>query len=142
MPASRDSLPFMPLLRAAVLLLLLAAGRLRAQELVPVTDGEQLQPPTPARLAEFVRYGEHADWDKLTPMFHTAALSAYEKGKLPAAERWYAVYRWSALFAKPEAQFIPRWIKEMEAAQVVNANLRRRYVAWRRSCWASGCRLS
>jgi hypothetical protein len=118
----------MAILRAGLVLLLLAGTRLGAQSYVPLTDAEMLLPPTAARLGELAGYAEQAGWDKLTPMFHTAATTAYAKGRLPAAERWYQVYRWSGLFAETEAKFLPQWIKEMEDAKVVHANLQHRYV--------------
>jgi hypothetical protein len=88
-----------------------------------------LQPPEPERLAGLAAYGSQGDWGTLTPMFRTAAQRAYEKGRLPAAERWYQVYRWSALFAEPENRFIQQWIQDMQSARVVHPNLPRRYVA-------------
>jgi len=134
----------MSLLRAGFVLLLLTAGRLCAQSYAPLTEAEMSQVPTAPRLLEFAAYADQADWGELTPMFRTAARFAYEKGQLPAAERWYYVYRWSALFAEKETQFIPNWIKAMEAARVVHANLPHRWVpqepelasAFPRSC---GC---
>jgi len=121
-------LPAMSFLRASLVLLLLAGLRLGAQTRAPLTEAEMLQPPTAGRLAEFVASGEQAGWDKLTPIFRAASLRAYEQGKLPAAERWHQVYRWSALFAQTEVEFIPQWMKEMKAAKVVHANLARRWV--------------
>jgi len=115
-------------LRAVFAVLLLTGARLGAQSYEPLAEPEMLQPPTTPRLAEFAAYADQAGgWAPLTPMFRTAALHAYEKGRLPAAERWYQVYRWSALLAETEVHFIPRWMKAMEAANVVHANLPRRY---------------
>ncbi len=117
----------MSLLRPGLGLLFLAGLRLGAESFAPLTDAEMLQPPTAPRLAEFSRYAQQAGWDQLTPQFRAAALKAYESGRLPAAERWFYVYRWSALFAETEAHFIPHWMKEVEAAKVVHANLPRHY---------------
>ncbi len=117
----------MSLLRPGLGLLFLAGLRLGAESFAPLTDAEMLQPPTAPRLAEFTRYAQQAGWDQLTPQFRAAALKAYESGRLPAAERWFYVYRWSALFAETEAHFIPHWMKEVEAAKVVHANLPRHY---------------
>lgn len=117
----------MTCLRAALALLLLAGSRLGAQSYVQLEEAEMLQPPQAARLTELAGYANTAGWDKLTPMFRAAALRAYEKGRLPAAERWYQVYRWSGLFAETEVHFIPSWIKAMEAAHAVHDNLPRRY---------------
>jgi hypothetical protein len=127
----------MSLLRASLVLLLVAGLRLAAQSPpplppaapapAPLQDAEMLQPPATERLAELAAYGEQAGWDQLTPQFRTAALRAYEHGRLTEAERWYYVYRWSGLFAETERQFIPHWMREMEAARVVHANLPRRY---------------
>ncbi len=124
----------MSFLRAGLVFLLLAPAWLGAQAevalpLVPLTEAEMLLPPAAPRLAELTRVAEQQGWDQLTPMFRTAALRAYEKGRLTAAERWFYVYRWSALFAEPEGQFIPQWIKAVEAASVVHANMPRRYAA-------------
>lgn len=107
---------------------LLAAARLGAQGYAPLTDAEMLAPPTPPRLIELTAYANQAGWDKLAPVLRSAARRAYENGRLPAAERWYQVYRWSALFATTEVEFIPHWMKEVEAARVVHANLPQRWV--------------
>ena len=116
-------------LRAVVAVLLLAGPRLWAQSHEPLAEAEMLQPPVAARLAEFAAEANQAGgWGPLTPMFRAAAVQAYEKGRLPAAERWYQVYRWSALFAETEVHYIPRWMKAMEAANAVHANLPRHYV--------------
>ena len=117
----------MSFLRLGLGLLLLAGLRLGAESFAPLTDAEMLQPPAAPRMAEFTRYAEQGGWDQLTPLFRAAALKAYESGRLPAAERWSYVYRWSALFAETEAHFIPHWMKEVEAAKVVHANLPRHY---------------
>ena len=116
-------------LRAGLVLLLLVAAGLGAQTPppAPLTDVEVVQPPTAPRLAEFVRQAEVSGWDQFTPVFHAAALKAYAQGRLPAAERWYYVYRWSELWAEPEGQFIPRWIKAVEEAKVVHDNLPHHY---------------
>ena len=113
--------------RAGFVLLLLAGPRLGAQAYAPLEEAEMLQPPTAARLAEFAAQADKTGWDGFTPLFRAAALRAYEKGRLPAAERWYQVYRWSALFAETEVRFIPAWIKAMESARAVHANLPQRY---------------
>ena len=119
--------PIMLFVRLAAVMLLLTAGRAAAQHYLPLSESEMLQPPATSRLEEFVAYAHQAGWETLAPMFRTAARHAYEKGRLPAAERWYDVYRWSELFAETEVRFIPSWIKEMESARVVHANLPRRY---------------
>jgi hypothetical protein len=125
-PAIR--LPGLASLRAGLVVLLLGGARLAAQNYAPLEEAEMLQPPTATRLAEFAAYADQTGgWGQLTRMFRTAAVHAYEQGRLPAAERWYYVYRWSALFAETEVHFIPRWMKAMEAARVVHANLPRRY---------------
>ncbi|MEO6873832.1 MAG: hypothetical protein ABI222_03320 [Opitutaceae bacterium] len=116
----------------ALLPLLLAAAQLGAASSAALTEAEMLQPPTSARLKEFCAEAKASGWGKLTPMFHEAARHAYEKDRLPAAERWYQAYRWSALFAETEVQFIPQWIKDMEAAHTVHANLPQRYTAKKR----------
>jgi len=113
----------------AIVILLAGASRLGAQSYRPLSEAEMLQPPTPERLSGLVNYANQADWGQLTPMFRTAALRAYEKGRLDAAERWYQIYRWSALFAEPENRFIQQWIKEMQDARVVHSNLPHRYIA-------------
>ncbi len=115
-------------LRAGFLVLVLTSIRLGAQDVAPLTEAEMLTPPTAPRLAEFASYAHQAGWEKLSPMFRLAARRAYENGRLPAADRWYQVYRWSALFAETEVQFIPHWIKEMESAHVVHSNLPVRWV--------------
>jgi len=126
-PGPAIRLTGMSFLHLGLGLLLLANLRLGAESFAPLTDAERLLPPTAPRLEEFVRYAEQGGWDKFTPLFRAAAQTAYASGRLPAAERWSYVYRWSELFAETEAHFIPHWMKEVEAAKAVHANLPRRY---------------
>ena len=116
----------MATLRAGFLLLL--AGAQLAAQPAPLTEAEMLNPPTAARLADFAASANPSGWGALTPMFRAAAFKAYEKGRLPAAERWYYAYRWSALLAETEAHFIPRWMKAMESMQVVHPGIARQFI--------------
>ena len=105
------------------------APRLAAQSYLPLSETEMVQPPKADRLAGLAAYASKTDWAQLSPMFRQAALQAYEKGSLPAAERWLQVYRWSVLLGRQENLFIQQWIGRIQAAHLVHANLPHKYVA-------------
>src|SRR6185503_18718043 len=67
----------------------------------------------------------------------SAALRAYEREKLPVAEAWLNVYRWSVLFGKSEAEFLPRWLEAVQAARVGHSNMAPHYDARARPLAAS-----
>jgi len=117
----------MLLLRAGLGLLLLAGALSGAPQRVAPGEAEALQPPTALRLAELAAAARQTGWASVTPDLRSAALRAYGHGRLPAAEAWYYVYRWSALLAETEVQFVPPWIKAIEAAHVGHPNLPRSY---------------
>ena len=123
------AIPFngMSLLRAGLGLLLLAGTLTGAETPAALLADEMLQPPTAARLAALTAAAQQSGWGPLSPILRAAALRAYDRGRLPAAEAWYYVYRWSTLFAETEVQFIQPWIKAVEAAHVGYPNLAHSY---------------
>jgi hypothetical protein len=120
-------IPGMPLFRAGLGLLLLCGRLAAAESTVLVGEAETLQPPTAARLAGYAAAARQSGWGALTPGLRAAALGAYGHGRLPAAEAWYYVYRWSALLAETEAQFIPAWLKAIASEHVGHPNMARSY---------------
>jgi hypothetical protein len=88
-----------------------------------IADAEALQPPTAQRLAALHRAAQADGWAPHVAVVRDAAIRAYQSDKLHAAEPWYHVYRWAALFAESEATFVPRWIDAVNAAKVGHANM-------------------
>ncbi len=107
-------------------LALLAGLRAVAQTEIPAV--ETLQPPTPARLTRIEADADRVGWTAQTQALHAAACAAYEHDKLPAAEAWLNLSRWSALFGESEKDYIPRWIREVENSQVAHGNMRRSFL--------------
>ena len=105
-------------------LLVLGVGRLAAQP-SPISEAEALQPPTPARLAAIHQAAQQQGWASQRAALQAAALLAYEKDKLPAAEAWYHALHWTVLFAQKESEFSPAWARRVSDARVAHANLPR-----------------
>jgi hypothetical protein len=75
-----------------------------------VPDAETLDPPTPARLASIEAEAAATGWAGVVLPVRSAAVSAYSHDRFAAADAWYHVYRWAALFAEPENVFISGWV--------------------------------
>ncbi|HEY1848726.1 MAG TPA: hypothetical protein VGG37_05945 [Opitutaceae bacterium] len=118
------------ILIAAVLPAILAVSAARAQDTPPagqppagqdaphqeqaapysIPDAETMDPPTPGRLQSIEREATAASWNGMVIPLRAAAVSAYGHQRFKAADAWYHVYRWSALFSEPENVFIDGWI--------------------------------
>jgi hypothetical protein len=106
-----------------VALALGAGGSAAAQ--TAIGEAEALQPPAPARLAQIAADAGRRGWKSQAEALHAAARRAYEHDRLAAAEAWLNAWRWAALFGETEMEFTPRWVREVEDAQVAHANMRR-----------------
>ncbi len=104
----------------AARLLLLALGPVTA---APVPEAEVMQPPTHARLVAVQAAAQRDGWAPQVAMLRDAALRAYERDRLAAAEAWLDVCRWAGLWGGTEAEFVPRWIAAVNAAKVGHGNL-------------------
>ncbi len=117
---------FSVVLRVRVSLLLLALtaslASVRAQP-APIPDAETQQPPTAARLAAVHAAAQRDGWAPQIATLRSAAWRSYEQDKLLAAEPWFDAYRWAALFAQTDTEFIPRWIEAINAAKVGHPNM-------------------
>lgn len=102
----------MSLLAALVALPLLGLSQ---SAVFPVPDSETSDPPGPARIAAIRDYAAAAGWNAAVVPVRQAAVAAYRKDRFAAAEAWFHVYRWAALFSEPENVFIDNWIKEIVA---------------------------
>ncbi len=109
------------LLMACALSLHAAAG----PESIP--EAEALAPPSRARLAALANAGAKGDWTGVDAVALGAANSAYARDRLNAAEGWFYVHRWAALFAENEAHFVLRWVPAVEQAKVAHENMTRSY---------------
>ena len=92
-----------------------------------ISEAETLQPPTRQRLAAVHADARRDGWSPQVAMLRAAALLAYEREKPVAAEAWLDLYRWASLFGLSEAEFVPRWIEAINAAQVGHANMPTRF---------------
>ena len=102
------------------------ALRLAAQP-AAIPAAEALQPPTAARLAAIHAAAQRDGWAPHVAGLRAAAVRAYELDKLAAAEAWFNVYRWAALFGETETHFVPRWIQAVTEARVGHANMPSRF---------------
>ena len=113
------------MIRCRFIFLLSFAARLGAQSAIP--ESEALQPPTGARLAAIEAAARRDGWAPQTAMLHATAVRAYQLDQLRAAETWFHVYRWAALFGETEAHFVTNWIPAVNAAKVGHSNMPTRF---------------
>jgi len=92
-----------------------------------IPDAEAFQLPTPQRLGAIHAAAQRDGWGPHVAALRSAAAQAYRQDKLAAAEAWFNVYRWSALFGESEATFVPRWMRAVEQAKVAHPNMPVRY---------------
>ncbi len=121
-------------LKLPVVLLALCLTRALAE---PIPDAELAYPPTPARIATLVQSAAPANWGPQVAPLREAALRAYDRGVLSTAESWLLLYRWAELFSATDAQYIPEWMKAVEAAQLVHPNMAQSYTFTGRQLGAS-----
>ena len=57
-------------------------------------------------------------WQVVAPSLRAAAVSAYGQNRFLAADAWFHVYEWSALFSEPENQYVSGWIDAMVSSGV------------------------
>ncbi len=113
----------------ALVVIALAAPLRVLADLEPITEAEALLPPTPARLAALADEGARNNWTGVDTVARQAAVTAYAREKINAAEGWLYVHRWARLFAETEAEFVIKWIPAVEAAKVAHGNMARSYAS-------------
>lgn len=126
---------------AIAFLAIVAAGT------VSIPSDEMLLPPTLERLAALTPKGS-TDWEAISTAAQFAAMAAYEQDKLTAAERWFYIHRWAALFAESEREFVHRWIKVVESAGANHGNMPKKFAPTKKpvgealshelQCWLLG----
>ena len=100
-----------------------AGGCLVAQpRLIP--EVETGQKPTAQRLAELHGAAQREGWAPQTGLLRAAAIHAYEQQKLSAAEAWFYLFRWAAMFGQMSgSEFGPQWIAAVNTAKVGHSNM-------------------
>ena len=88
-----------------------------------IPEAEVRRPPGPPRLAAILAAAKRDGWAPQTAQLREAALRAYQLDQLPAAEAWFHVYRWAALFGGTQANFAMSWIQAVGAAKVGHPNM-------------------
>jgi hypothetical protein len=113
--------------RAFLAFAVLAVARLPAQVLaLDLSEGELSSPPSPERVAAIVNSAAQTGWEPWVGPLRAAALKVYQRDAA-AAEPWYHLYRWANKLATPQAQATQAWMKAIEEARLVNANMPRYY---------------
>jgi hypothetical protein len=102
-----------------------------------IPDAELAQAPTAARLAAIRAAAQRDGWAPHVAPLRAAAVRAYQLDKLAAAEAWFHVYRWAALWGTPEAEFTGSWIQAVNAAKVGHSNMPRSYEPRRQALGAA-----
>lgn len=107
-------------------ILICAACRSAAQALV-VPDAETAYSPTRARIKEVLAAAKRDGWSPQVRPLHAAALSAYRRENLTAAEAWFHPYAWASLWSRTEGEFVQGWITAVNTARVGHANMASTY---------------
>ncbi|MES2693778.1 MAG: hypothetical protein V4773_09925, partial [Verrucomicrobiota bacterium] len=95
----------------------------------PISEAEALAPPTPQRVTAILAAARQAGWAAQAVPLRTAAETAYKRGKLPAAEAWFQVFRWAQVLGQSEHVFVQQWIAALSAAHLGHANMGRNITA-------------
>jgi hypothetical protein len=107
---------------ALLALALVAPARAQTQTLpgpaISIPDPETNDPPTHARLQAVEAAAAESGWLSVALPLRAAAVSAYGKNRLVAADAWFHVFQWAALFSEPENRFYAGWIDAMQAAHL------------------------
>ena len=103
------------------------AAAARAQLPPEIAQSEWADPPTRARLASLIDYAGREGWASLTAPLRAAALGAYGRGRLPAAEVWFDDYRWSSLFSESQGRCVADWIRAVKEKGVAYDALSGKY---------------
>ncbi len=96
-------------------------------QVAAIPDAECLHAPAPARIATVHAAAQRDGWAPQSAALRSAAVRAYERDRLAAAEAWLDLYRWSVLLGQQEAAFVPRWMEAVQAARVGHPNMASRY---------------
>jgi hypothetical protein len=107
--------------RAWGLAVSLALAGLAQAAVIP--EAEALQAPSRGRLAAVHAAAQREGWSPQVAGLRAAAMLAYEREKLGAAEAWLDVYRWAGLLGRSEAEFVSGWIQAVNAAKVGHSNM-------------------
>ena len=94
------------------------AGALAQAPVYTVPDAETANPPTPARLESIEQEAAASGWNGIVVPLRSAAVRAYTQDRFAAADAWFHVYRWAALFSEPENRFIAGWADAITASRL------------------------
>lgn len=89
----------------------------------PIPDTEILQPPTPQRVSAIIAAAQREGWAQQAAPLRAAAQNAYRRGALTAAEAWFNVYRWTALWSVNDHEYAPKWMEAVKNLRVGHPNM-------------------
>ncbi len=89
-----------------------------------IPEAETAYVPSRDRLAAVIAAGESGGWARQVASLRAAALRAYARDNLVAANAWFHLYAWASVFAEPEGAFASRWVDNVNAAKVGHPNMR------------------
>ncbi len=125
-PFSEADFPALRMIRPGRLLAVLAclAGVHLSAQSPAIPAAEALLPPTATRLGAIHAAAQRDGWARQIPVVLAAADHAYRADKLSAAEAWYYVFRWAALFGASARDFESRWVQAINRAKVGHPGLK------------------
>jgi hypothetical protein len=91
----------------------------------PIPEAETLAPPTSQRIAAIIAAAQREGWGPQAAPLRMAAQHAYRQGKLPAAEAWFNIYRWTGLWGVSDHEYLPRWTESVKNMRVAHPNMPR-----------------
>src|ERR1019366_9287783 len=103
-------LPKLRVTRALLGLALLSPAAAVAQQAeLSISEAETRDPPTLSRLHSIGEAEAASGWAPLALPLRTAALQAFQQERFIAADAWFHLFEWGALFAEPENRFVSGW---------------------------------
>ena len=97
-----------------------------------IPDSETGDPPTRARLQAIESAAAETGWLSVALPLRAAAARAYGRGRLIAADAWFHVFLWAAVFSEPEDRFLAGWIDAMRADHLDYAAITSTYTPGKR----------
>lgn len=102
-----------------------------------IPEAEVLTVPGASRLGALHAAAQRDGWWPQRAALQAAAIRAYERDRLPAAEAWLNLLHWAEVFGETEAEFIPRWAEAVQSGRVGHANMPTQYATRARPLAAS-----
>jgi hypothetical protein len=111
------------MIRGLRILLLVGVATHWAAAASPIAETEALQTPTTARITAVMNAAQREGWAAQAEPLRAAAERAYRQERLPVAQAWLNLYRWTALWGILDSEFTTQWYAALDAVHLRHANI-------------------